>query len=61
VVKVYGEPDAKMGPTYYWYAKRGWRFSFRDGKLVRYQLNSPNPALKVEVRPDGTSVMRVEQ
>jgi hypothetical protein len=39
VVKLHGEPDAKMGPTYYRYAKRGWQFSFRDGKLVSYQLN----------------------
>ena len=43
VVKAYGEPDAKMGPTHYWYAKRGWQFSFRDGNLVSYQLNPPNP------------------
>jgi len=61
VVKAYGEPDAKMGPTNYWYAKRGWQFSFRDGKLVSYQVNPPNPALKIEVRPDGTSVMTLEK
>jgi hypothetical protein len=59
VVKAYGEPDAKMGTDNYWYAKQGWQFSFRDGKLVSYQLNPPNPALKVEVHPDGTSEMRI--
>ena len=58
VKKAYGEPEAKMDPDHYWYAKRGWRFFFRDGKLVGYQANPPDPALEVEVLEDGTFMMR---
>jgi outer membrane lipoprotein-sorting protein len=58
VKKAYGEPEAKMGPDDYWYAKRGWQFSFRDRKLVGYQVNRPDPALEVEVHEDGTFSMR---
>lgn len=54
VKKAYGEPQAQIHPDHYWYAKRGWRFFFRDGKLVGYQANRPDPALKVEVGEDGT-------
>ena len=58
VRKAYGEPEAKMGPDDYWYAKRGWQFAFRDGKLVGYHVNRPDPALEVEVGEDGTFSMR---
>ena len=58
VKKAYGEPEAKMGPDDYWYAKRGWQFTFRDGKLAGYHVNRPDPALEVEVHEDGTSSMR---
>jgi hypothetical protein len=58
VKRAYGEPEAKMGSDDYWYAKRGWEFSFRDGKLASYRANPPDPALEMEVHEDGTSVMR---
>ena len=58
VKRAYGEPEAKMGPDDYWYAKRGWQFAFRDGKLVGYHVNRPDPALEVEVHEDGTFSMR---
>jgi outer membrane lipoprotein-sorting protein len=54
VKKAYGEPEAKTGPDDYWYAKRGWQFAFRQGKLVGYHVNRPDPALEVEVHEDGT-------
>jgi hypothetical protein len=58
VKKAYGEPAAKMGSEVYWYAKRGWEFSFRDGKLVSYRANPPDPSLEMEVHDDGISVIR---
>jgi hypothetical protein len=58
VKKAYGEPEAKMGPDDYWYAKRGWQFTFRHGKLVGYHVNRPDPGLEGEVHEDGTFSMR---
>jgi hypothetical protein len=58
VKRSYGEPEAKTGPDDYWYAKRGWQFSFRDGKLVGYHVNRPDPALEVEVGENGTFSMK---
>jgi hypothetical protein len=58
VKKAYAEPEAKMDPDHYWYAKQGWRFYFRDGKLVGYQADPSDPALEVEVLEDGTFMMR---
>ena len=58
VMKAYGDPEAKVGPDNYWYGKRGWQFLFRDGKLVGFQAGPPDPALELEVREDGTFLMR---
>ena len=56
VKKAYGEPEATMGSDNYWYAKRGWEFSFRNGKLVGYRATPPDPSLEIEVHEDGTSM-----
>lgn len=51
VIKTYGKPDAQMD-TMLWYQKRGYRFEFRDKKLVSIHVGPPNPNVEIEVQGD---------